>query len=220
MKLLALFFPIFLLSFNSCYGQDPWSKASLSFGFSRVGITNSSLDEGSVFNPNIQFEFSYSRSIYRFIGVKASIAHSNQWIYTRASFDKVGDETNLGMQVGSRLNTYIRSNAVRVGIGPQFRMYKNTNEETFLSFQYIPTYQYANKLQYKVSGDTKTYGEDLKSNVDALRHHLQVDVTVSKDRKVSKGFINSLTFFAGLDLNGYTTDNKFRPTYLGLMFGF
>lgn len=215
-----LFFTLFLLSTNLCFGQDPWSKASLSFGFSRVGITNSSLDEGSVFNPNIQFEFSYSRSIYQFIGLKASIAHSNQWIYTRASFDKVGNETNLGVQEGSRLNTYIRSNAIRAGIGPQFRLYKNNKEEAFLSFQYIPTYLYANKLQYKVSGDTKTYGEDLNSNVDALRHNLQLDVTVVKDREVSKGFLNSLTFFAGIDLNGYTTDNKFRPTYLGIMFGF
>jgi hypothetical protein len=84
---------------------------------------------------------------------------------------------------------------------------------------YVPSYHLNHKVQYKVGADSTTYGDDLMKEVSPLRDVLQVEVMVIKDRSTNNGFFNCLTFFAGIDLNGFAENNQFRPTFLGLMFG-
>lgn len=201
------------------YSQESWSHLNYGFGFGRIGIANSSLKEKSVFNPFMQFELTFGRSLYRFVGLKASLGHSSNWIYTRAAFNNDGNSIELGEQHDSRLNTYLRSNAIRIGIGPQLRIYSTENKGFFLSMLYVPIYNYVNKLQYKVSGDSNTYGEDLNSGINALRHTIQIELGTIHDRSKTKGNFNTFSIFWGMDLIGYASDNKFRLTYLGLMFG-
>lgn len=217
----SLLLSIGLILSGTCYlfCQESWSNGNLSFGFGRVGIMNNELEEKSNFHPFVNFELTYGRSLYRSVGIKTSLAHRANWYYTRAAFEKVDGQVVFSEQQDVRLNTYIRSNSINVGIGPQVQLYRRDNEAAFLSVMYVPSYHYINKVQFRVSDDTSTYGEDFKSAVTPLRHVVQLDVMVIKDRKNHNGFFNCLTFFGGIDLNGYSSGGKFRPTYLGLMIG-
>ncbi|MCF8239422.1 MAG: hypothetical protein K9I85_14765 [Saprospiraceae bacterium] len=201
--------------------EESWRYINYSFGFSRIGIMNNPMEENSVFNPSIQFELTYSQSLKSRLGFKSGIGYATNWVYTRNKF-LMGPNRDLFIlpQDENRLNTYIRSNHITAFIGPQFRISEHKGQSVFVSILYAPAYNINHKVQYRVAGDNKTYGDDLKPIIRPFWHQLALDLNVNMDKSSSDSRIfNSFTMRATFDLTPYTSNGEFLPYSIGFLFG-
>lgn len=137
---------------------------------------------------------------------------------SRASFVEDGSNVVLNQQAPANLNTFIRSNYLMLGFGPQLRLYKSENEQAFLSIKYVPTYLVTNKVKYKIVDDTKLYGQDLKDVVQPFRHFIRADIRMHRKKGVSNTF-NAYTFFGAIDLTCYASNGDFKIGYIGFLLG-
>jgi len=210
---------ILILSVTDIVAQNSWSNINYSFGFSRIDIINNPRNEKSVFNPALHFDLTYGKSVFQRWGLKAGLGHCSNWVFTRTEFVQSGDQVQYKEQEDFRLNTYIRSNAMKLGIGPQFRLSSKNDRTVFLDLQYVPQYFYTHKVQFHVLNDPKLYGENINSVVTSFRHTLQLDLMVIDERKDTPGLFRCLTLFGCMDLAGYASNGKFRTSHIGIMFG-
>lgn len=199
-------------------GQNIWQSMNLHLGIGGVKTIQNPLKESGDFNPAIQFEFTYSRSIFGALGFKSLFGFGSSWLNTRASFVEDGSNVVLTQQPSSNLNTFIRSNYLMLGFGPQLRLYKSENEQAFLSIKYVPSYLVTNKVKYKVVDDTKLYGQDLNDFVQPFRHFIRADVSMHRNKGVSNTF-NAYTFYGAIDLTGYASNGDFKMAYIGFLLG-
>lgn len=203
--------------------EESWRYINYSFGFSRIGIINDPMEENSVFNPSIQFELTYSQSLKSRLGFKAGVGYATNWVYTRSKFIQGPNRGDIFIlpQDDFRLNTYIRSNHISAFIGPQFRISRNKGESVFVSILYVPAYNLNHRMQYRVAGENKTYGYNLKPIIRPFWHQLALDINVNLDKSSSDHRIfNSFTMRATFDLTPYASNGEFLPYSLGFLFGF
>lgn len=203
----------------TCFPQEGWRFWNYSLGFGRIGIMQNSQSERSVFNPFIQFDLSYSNSLFRTLGVRSTLAHRSSWVYTRANFQRNNGSIILIPQEDYKLNTYFRSSTLILGAGPQLKLYEHLGNAIYLSALYLLNYHYDHFLQHKVQGDSKTYGENLNNTIHPLRHIVQFELNIIRSGSKVKGFFNCFTLFGGMDFQGYASDGKFRPVTLGMSIG-